>query len=77
MKSVIYFCLFFWMAPFFLAWVMKIRQILAGPESDSAYDQEQYRLRLRRSVIELIVYTLLMLAGVAVAIYAGYRLTGQ
>ncbi len=75
MKSVVYFCLFFWMAPLFLAWIMKIREIMTGPDSDHPYDQEQYRLKLRRAAIELGVFTLLMLVGMTLAIYAHFNLS--
>ncbi len=70
MKSVVYFCLFFWMAPLFLAWMMKLREVMSGPESDEPYDLEQYHIKLRRGAIELGVFTLMMLAGAALALYA-------
>ncbi len=74
MKSVVYFCLFFWMTPLFLAWIVKIRDIMGGPESDHPYDREQYRVKLRRASIELSVFTLLMLAGLAIAVYANFHI---
>ncbi len=74
MKSVVYFCLFFWMAPLFLAWMMKLREVMSGPDSDHPYDLEQYKIKLRRGVIELGIFTLLMLAGVALALYAHLNL---
>jgi len=77
MKSVVFFCLFFYMAPLFLTWIMKVRDVMSGPISDEPYDREQYRIKVRRAVIQLAIFTMLMLAGLAIAIYANLNLPEQ